>query len=132
MKYINRTGERNPKFMVQFSTVAMKDEVLKNWNNENLGGSKVRNPIKDPKLSHVGYAKHVAVDMESEDIDEALREQYPGSTHERIAKGGKNLETVRVTFSSEEQIEEACFTTGLWVQSTCVQGESPYSVHTVL
>ena len=46
--------------------------------------------------------------MESEDIDEALREQYPGSTHKRIAKGGKNLETVRVTFSSEEQIEEAC------------------------
>ena len=108
VKYINRTGERNPKYMVQFSTAAMKDEVLKNWNNENLGGSKVRNPIKDPKLSHVGYAKHVPVDMESEDIDEALREQYPGSTHKRIAKGGKNLETVRVTFSSEEQIEEAC------------------------
>ena len=68
---ISRSGERNPKYLVQFASTAMKEEVLSKWDENNLGSSKVRNTTKDQK-SIVGIAKHVPVEIEGEELAELV------------------------------------------------------------
>lgn len=104
---ITRTGERNPKYMVQFASKAMKDEVLAKWDSSNLGSSKVRNTTKESNLA-VGYAKFVPVEIEEEELNLLIEAQYPGATVKRINKGGKPLETVRIYFATKSQLDGAC------------------------
>ena len=104
---ISRSGERNPKYLVQFASTAMKEEVLSKWDENNLGSSKVRNTTKDQK-SIVGFAKHVPVEIEDEELAELVESQYPGSKAVRVKKSEKSLETIKIFFASETQREGAC------------------------
>ena len=107
VQYINRTGERKPKYMIQFSSQQMKEDVRTKWNTKNLGGSKVRNPVKENKSSHVGFIKGVPTDIDDEELCEIVQSGYPGSKPKRIFKNNKPLETVKVFFESDTQLGEA-------------------------
>ena len=106
---IRRYGKHEPKYLVQFTKQEMRDVVIQNWSTDNFGSSNVRKPIKKSEVTKpaIGYAKHVPIDLNASQLNKIITEAYPGSTGVRMWKEGVPLKTVKISFSSQNQLKVA-------------------------
>ena len=119
---IIRTGERAPKYMVQFQNPEMVNEVMQKWSTSNLGSSKVRLPIKNNGIVQqvVGFAKDIPKDIIDGDINETISKCFPGAKGVRLTKNNKALKVVKITFVNEKQLNEA-INNGLLFEDICLR-----------
>lgn len=105
---IIRTGERAPKYIIQFLRAEMAQKVIEAWDIRSLGSSKIRAPTKEPPQTPIiGFAKHVPIDIEEHDIANSLTKSFPEATSHRLTKNGSKLRTLKITFRTETQLTEA-------------------------
>ena len=107
---IIRTGERAPRYIVQFYKQDMIEKVIQNWDSSNLGSSKVRLPIKsnpENRPNKLGFAKKVPLDISEDEIKTAISDNFPGATGARLKKGNKWLKTVKISFKDDGQLTRA-------------------------
>ena len=108
--YINRYGFRSakPKFIVQLNSQSDAEKIIQQWKPNSFGGSLVRATI-DPQDTdkHAAMIRGVPLNISHEDIDNALKQQYPGAHHLRLSKDDQPLRTIKVTFVDNTQLQLA-------------------------
>ena len=124
----------NPKYMLQLSDPKPNtiDDMIQSWNQNSLGGSTLRRTIKPPE--HVGMAKGVPLFIDDITLAEDVKNSYPTASVYRLkSKEGNRLRTVKVTFSTKEDLDHALLS-GLLLssQSTLVRVETPYNVSKII
>ena len=89
------------------SSAEIAKQIILNWKPEAFDGSSARNTIKPTIDSLQAMAKGLPLDIEDEDINSALKNQYPGSTHKRLFKNKQPLCTVNIHFPTPETKQNA-------------------------
>lgn len=94
--------------MIQLANPETIPEVIQKWEESNFKGSKARLPQpKGTPTACIGFAKHVPNDIEHTQLISDVNKHFPDATCERLVKGGKSLNTVKITFQSSENLEKA-------------------------
>ena len=121
--HITRASPINPKYWVQLAEPNMVAELISSWNENNFKGCKIRRPIART-AEYIGMAKGVPLDIDNNELSEALQQVYPGAQAYRIEqrRDGKvmPLRVVRIKFTEKTQLDGAvkdglllkCETTG--------------------
>ena len=91
-------------FILEFEDLAEAKRVQKNWKNEYLGGNS--GMVDAGERNCTGLVKFVDDDLTEKDIEENIKENYPGARHELFKKGGEFLGLIKVTFKDENELEE--------------------------
>ena len=97
---------RNGKIFVQLGDQKDVEQVIKNWNQENFGGSTISKSEKPQRK--LGVLKGVPLYMTDEDIQAELQNSgYKHADVKRITKQGSPTRALRVRFDNSDDLEKA-------------------------
>lgn len=98
----------NPKFIVQFTEPTVIPNIIDKWDDNTLLGSTVRKTVPPTPKNCLGMLRGIPLDINDEDLTDAVLATYPGSTIYRLRSNtGTLLRTAKLEFPSRELCDKA-------------------------
>ena len=100
---------------LEFIAPEEADCVLQGWRAEFFGGDSSARRASDRNEQHSAVLRGVPLEVSDSDLTSALTDNFPGVRIRRFVKSdGKTLQTVKLTFPSKTQFDEAT-TDGIFI-----------------